>query len=158
MDTVSAEERGHARTHTHTHTHTSIQRNKFILSEFIKNMPSYGLKSASLSCTNASNRQLFQYQTQFQNLFSLYVFAGTLAKQVCKATVTFLISAHWPFFFDVTTSNVSFLRGSNTQLRDVTAGPFTAGPLSDVTPLQCTADPTPEPHGRTRSRGPSHSF
>ena len=60
-------------------------------------------------------------------------------------------------FFDVTTS-VSFLRGSNTQLRDVTAGPFTAGPLSDVTPLQCTADPTPEPHGRTSSRGPSHSF
>jgi hypothetical protein len=38
--------------------------------------------------------------------------------------------------FDVTTSNVSFLRGSNTQLRDVTAGPFTAGPLSDVTSLQ----------------------
>ena len=60
--------------------------------------------------------------------------------------------------FDVTTSNVSFLRESNTQLRDVTAGPFTAGPLSDVTPLQCTADPTPEPHGRTRSRGLSHSF
>ena len=59
--------------------------------------------------------------------------------------------------FDVT-SNVSFLRGSNTQLRDVTAGPFTAGPLSDVTPLQCTVDPTPEPHGRTSSRGPSHSF
>jgi len=58
----------------------------------------------------------------------------------------------------VTTSNVSFLRGSNTQLRDVTAGPFTAGPLSDVIPLQCTADPTPEPHGRTSSRGPSHSF
>ena len=61
-------------------------------------------------------------------------------------------------FFDVTTSNVSFLRGSKTQLRDVTAGPFTAGPLSDVTPLQCTADPTPEPHGRTSSRGPSYSF
>ena len=60
--------------------------------------------------------------------------------------------------FDVTASNVSFLRGSNTQLRDVTAGPFTAGPLSDVTPLQCTADPTPEPHGRTSSRDPSHSF
>ena len=60
--------------------------------------------------------------------------------------------------FDVTTSNVSFLRGSNTQLRDVTAGPFTAEPLSDVTPLQCTADPTLEPHGRTRSRGPSHLF
>ena len=55
-------------------------------------------------------------------------------------------------FFDVT-SNVSFLRGSSTQLRDVTAGP-----LSDVTPLQCTAGPTPEHHGRTRSRGPSHSF
>ena len=60
-------------------------------------------------------------------------------------------------FFDVT-SNVSFLRGSNTQLRDVTAGPFTAGPLPDVTPLQSTAGPTPEHHGRTRSRGPSHSF
>ena len=58
----------------------------------------------------------------------------------------------------MTTSNVLFLRGSNTQLRDVTAGPFTAGPLSDVTPLQCTADPTPEHHVRTSSRGPSHSF
>ena len=58
----------------------------------------------------------------------------------------------------MTTSNVSFLRGSNTQLRNVTAGPFTAGPLSDVTPLQCTADPTPELHGRSSSRGPSHSF
>ena len=55
-------------------------------------------------------------------------------------------------YFDVT-SNVSFLRGSNTQLRDVTAGP-----LSDVTLLQCTADPTPEPRDRTSSRGPSHSF
>ena len=55
--------------------------------------------------------------------------------------------------FDVTTSNVSFLRGSNTQERDVTAGP-----LPDVTSLQSTSDPTPEPHGRTSSRGPSHSF
>ena len=70
-----------------------------------------------------------------------------------------LFGLNMPFFlstelpFDVTTSNVSFLRGSNTQLRDVTAGP-----LSDVTPPQCTADPTPEPHGRTSSRGPSHSF
>ena len=32
------------------------------------------------------------------------------------------------FFFDVTTSNVSFLRGSNTEESDVTAGP-----LPDVT-------------------------
>ena len=64
-----------------------------------------------------------------------------------------LASATRDISFDVTTSNISFLRGSNTQLRDVTAGP-----LSDVTPLQCTADPTPEPHGRTSSRGPSHSF
>ena len=48
--------------------------------------------------------------------------------------------------------------GANTQLRDVSAGPFTAGPLSDITPLQCTANPTPEPHGRTSSRGPSHSL
>ena len=46
------------------------------------------------------------------------------------------------FGFDVT-SNVSFLRGSNTQLRDVTAWSFTAGPLSDVTP-----------HGRPDSRAP----
>ena len=47
---------------------------------------------------------------------------------------------------DVTTSNVSFLRGSNTQERDVTAGP-----LPDVTsrprPTQLpspTAEPAPE--------------
>ena len=56
-------------------------------------------------------------------------------------------------YIDVTTSNVSFLRRSNTQERDVTAGP-----LPDVTSLQSTSDPTPEPHGRTSSRGPSHSF
>ena len=76
---------------------------------------------------------------------------------VCLCAV--FARALWTSYnFDVTTSNVSFLRGSNTQLRDVTAGPFTAGPLSDVTPLQCTADPTPEPHGQTSSRAPSHSF
>ena len=51
--------------------------------------------------------------------------------------------------FDVTTSIVSFLRGSNTQERDVTASP-----LPDVTSPQSTSDPTPEPHGRSSSRGP----
>ena len=48
------------------------------------------------------------------------------------------------YCFDVTTSNVSFLRGPNTGERDVTASP-----LHDVTRMAYT---TPEPHGRTRSR------
>ena len=49
--------------------------------------------------------------------------------------------------FDVTTSNVSFLRGSNTGERDVTASP-----LHDVTRMDYT---TAEPHGRTDHRLPS---
>ena len=51
------------------------------------------------------------------------------------------------FSFDVTTSNVSFLRRSNTGERDVTASP-----LHDVTRMAYT---TPEPHGRTAHRLPS---
>ena len=47
----------------------------------------------------------------------------------------------------MTTSNVSFLRGSNTGERDVTASP-----LHDVTRMAYT---TPEPHGRTDHRLPS---
>jgi hypothetical protein len=50
-------------------------------------------------------------------------------------------------FFDVTTSNVSFLRGSNTGEGDVTASP-----LHDVTRMAYT---TPESHGRTDHRLPS---
>jgi hypothetical protein len=45
---------------THARTHTSIQHNKIFLSEFIKNMPSYGLQSTSLSRTNACHRQLLK--------------------------------------------------------------------------------------------------
>ena len=41
------------------------------------------------------------------------------------------------------------LTGSNTQERDVTTSP-----LPDVTSLQSTSDPTPEPHRRSSSRGP----
>jgi hypothetical protein len=51
LDTLSAVERGHAR--TDIHTHTSTQYNEFFLSEFIKKVPSYGLKSASVSRKNA---------------------------------------------------------------------------------------------------------
>ena len=53
------------------------------------------------------------------------------------------------WYFDVTTSNVSFLRGSNTGERDVKASP-----LQDVTRLAYT---TPKPHGRTDHRLPSRT-
>jgi hypothetical protein len=62
--------------------------------------PDLPAHSESLYRLSYPGSQLFQYQTQFQSLFSSDIFVGTLAKQVCKATIILVISAHW-FFFSI---------------------------------------------------------